>query len=33
MYTRYTDEQTKQAGDADLVALLQQHGQQVRRVG
>ena len=33
MYTRYTDEQTKRAGEVDLVTLLQQHGQQVRRVG
>ena len=33
MYTRYTDEQTKRAGEADLVALLQHHGQQVKRVG
>ena len=33
LYTRYTDEQTKRAGETDLVTLLQHHGQQVRRVG
>lgn len=33
MFTRYTEEQIRRAGEADLAGLLQQNGQQVKKVG
>ena len=33
MFTRYTEEQIRRAGGADLAGLLRQNGQQVKKVG
>ena len=33
MYIKFTEEQKRRANEADLVALLERNGQQVKRVG